>query len=66
MTGDDGGQPQSINQQCHYIISVFTSHGVTFNYNCTIMVSNYLVLQSHISTAFVTVVSVLTVVILQL
>ena len=54
MTGDDGGQSQSINQQCHYIISVFTSHDVTFNYDCTIMVSNNLVSQSHRSTAIVT------------
>ena len=57
VTGDDGGQPQSMNQQCHCIISVFTSHDVTF-----IMVSNYLVSQSHRSTAIVTVCSVIAVV----
>ena len=62
MTGDDGGQSQSINQQCHYIISVFTSHDVTFNYDCTLMVSSYLVSQSHRSTAIVTVCSVTAVV----
>ena len=63
VTGDDGGQPQSMNQQCHCIISVFTSHDVTFNYNCTtLMVSHYLVSQSHRSTAIVTVCSVMAVV----
>ena len=62
VTADDGGQSQSINQQCHYIISVFTSHDVTFNYNCTIMVSHYLVSESHRSTAIVTMCSVMAVV----